>query len=245
MLVSDVHPTVLQNIATKDLATDKIQESLLHAREHGQHQLDEFVHDRLLVPPDSTATSHPLYDPIRKNKAPTFEDLYEVTQQNTEKNKRIVLKADQRFLQRLVTTYAAGRSVDLDNILNHELLPVPISLAEMNGTLRTGNKALLGDILTSGIECPSSINIDNKTACLLLDGQARVIAIGKPAGAKTFGDLADVFTNSIFQSGTLYKRIDVIFDRYRDESIKEATRHKRTKTSQSEVGSNIAQNDSK
>ena len=41
--------------------------------------------------------------------------------------------------------------VDLDEILKHELLPVPVALAEMNGTLRTGSKAVLLQGITSGI----------------------------------------------------------------------------------------------
>jgi hypothetical protein len=223
------HPTILQNIATKDLATDKIQRSLLDAKALGLQQLDEFVNDRLLVQPHTTANIS-LYDTIKKNKAPTFENLYDIIQPSSKINKTIVMKADKNVLQRLVTAYAAGRDVDLDTILKHELLPVPVSLAEMNGSLRTGSKSLLADILTSNIECPATIDLEGRSSCLLIDGQARVVAIGKPPDAKTFGDLADIFTQSIFQSGTSYDRIDVIFDRYREESIKSETRLRRTKT---------------
>ena len=60
----DVHPTVLQNIATKDLASEKIQESLLNARKLGQQQLEEFVNDRLLGQP-GTSAGHSIYDPIK------------------------------------------------------------------------------------------------------------------------------------------------------------------------------------
>ena len=31
------------------------------------------------------------------------------------------------------------------------------------------------------------------TSCLVVDGQARVVAIGKQRGSATFGDLADTF----------------------------------------------------
>jgi hypothetical protein len=227
----DTHHAALQNIATKDVASEEIQTSLLNARVMGQKQLDEFVEDRLVGDAETSVPQHSLYDTIKKNKAPTFDDLYKVVQHSAEKNKRTVLKADQNFLQRLVTAYASGRTINLDNVLNHELLPVPVSLAELNGNLRTGNKALLADMLTADVPCPATLDLHGKSACLVIDGQARVVAIGKPVAAKTFGDLADVFTRSIFQSGMQYLRIDVVFDRYRDESIKAGTRTKRTKTS--------------
>ena len=94
-------------------------------------------------------------------------------------------------------------------------MPVPLALVNVNGTLRTGHKAILADVITVEVEYPANINLSKSTACLVIDGQVRAIAVGKPTNAKTFGDLADEFTNSIYQSGTDYCRIDVVFDRYR------------------------------
>ena len=104
---------------------------------------------------------------------------------------------------------------------------VPVALAEMNGSLRTGDKSVLAEILTADIACPATIDLHDRSACLVIDGQARVVAIGKPAEANTFGDLGDVFVKSVLHSGALYGRIDVVFDRYREESIKAGTRHHR------------------
>ena len=51
------------------------------------------------------------------------------------------------------------------------------------------------------------------------------VARGKPAGAKTFGDPADVkFVEHALVSGKFFKRIDVTFDRYIDKSTKSSTR---------------------
>ena len=46
-------------------------------------------------------------------------------------------------MQRLVAAYEAGRPVDLSRILKHELAPVSLSLTEIDGSLRTGNKSML------------------------------------------------------------------------------------------------------
>ena len=85
---------------------------------------------------------------------------------------------------------------------------------------------MLCEILTTDIACPATIDLEGQPSCLVIDGQARIMAIGKLASAKAFGDLADVFTASVFQSARSYARIDVVFDRYREESIKAGTRTK-------------------
>ena len=43
------HPATLQNLVTKDLATEVIQESLLRAKRLGQQEVKKFVQDRLIV----------------------------------------------------------------------------------------------------------------------------------------------------------------------------------------------------
>ena len=158
--------------------------------------------------------------------------MYEVVKDTKDKEKRTILKADRNLLQQLVTAYEAGRPVDMPAVLKHELLPVPVSLAEMNGTLRTGNKSVLADKLTEDIACPDAIELHHSSSCLIIDGQALVVALGKPADAVTFGDLADTYVRAVLKAGSNYQRIDIVFDRYREETIKGATRTRRTKAAQ-------------
>ena len=73
-----------------------------------------------------------------------------------------------------------------------------------------------------------TIEANMKTATLI-DGQALVQSIGKPKGAKTFGDLSDVFVRSVvskFKSNDS-QRVNVLFHRYDKTSIKSSTREKR------------------
>ena len=74
-----------------------------------------------------------------------------------------------RTKPRKLTAYEAGRSVDLPSILKHELLPVPVSLAEMNGTLCTGSKSVLADVMTEDIDCPETIHLHDTSSCLIID----------------------------------------------------------------------------
>ena len=175
---------VLQNAATKDQATQKVSDSLLNARNLGQKQLESFVSERLIEKTVSLRAT------LSKNKAPTFASLYNVTQKSRDSEKSSIVKVDRNVMKRLITAYEAGRDVNLAEVLQHELMPVPVSIAELNGNLKSGTKANLGDVLLKGIECPESVTLCSPSS-IIFDGQALVQSLGKPNDARTFGDYAD------------------------------------------------------
>ena len=86
------------------------------------------------------------------------------------------------------------------------------------------------DILLQRITCSNQYDVP-KDASLVVDGQALVVALGKPQSLEiiTFGDFAKSYCEYIFQHGGRYARIDVVFDRYVQPSIKDGTRSKRAK----------------
>eukprot|EP00918_Siedleckia_nematoides_P036369 GHVU01079070.1.p1 GENE.GHVU01079070.1~~GHVU01079070.1.p1 ORF type:complete len:149 (-),score=13.05 GHVU01079070.1:879-1325(-) len=68
-----------------------------------------------------------------------------------------------------------------------------------------------------------------QTCTIIIDGMALVQAFGKPSGTQTFGDLASIFTMNIHSNFTNYcSRVDVVFDRYYEQSIKGGTRQTRS-----------------
>ncbi|KAB0798500.1 hypothetical protein PPYR_09493 [Photinus pyralis] len=77
------------------------------------------------------------------------------------KDGKKMTEADRNVLRRLVMTsvmtYKAGWSVDITSILKHKLFPVPLSLAEMDGALRSSEKASLLKI-SNKVENASSID---------------------------------------------------------------------------------------
>lgn len=88
----------LVNIATKDLATEEILESLLNVRILGQEQLQSFINERL-VPPDDVFQHKKFHDPMKRHIPATFSKLYEVKKLNSMKFKKsdsqkTALKAD-------------------------------------------------------------------------------------------------------------------------------------------------------
>jgi hypothetical protein len=177
---SDAPKDTLQNIATKDLASEEIQLSLLNASNFGQEEIMKLVRDRILPPPAGEEPPVGFYDPIKKQNAPTIESLYQIPKKSDEKEKKTVVKTDRNLLVRLITAYQSGRQVDLPTILSHELFPVPLSLAEINGSFRTGNKAILIEKLVEGLDCPPTNDLFGKSSCMAIDGQALVVSLGKP-----------------------------------------------------------------
>ena len=171
-----------------------------------------------------------IYEPVRKNNAPTFATLYQAVKHTKDRDQKTIMKSHRNVLRRLITSYEAGRSVDLSSVLKHELVPVPISLAEMNVTLRTGNRSELANVVTEYIDSPETIQLYATSSLITIDGQALVVALGKPDAGVTFGDLADTYVTTVLKAGSKYHRIDVVFDRYRDETIKGTTRTRRSKT---------------
>ena len=88
----------LRYIATKDLATEDIQKSLLHAENLGQGVLDTFVEKRL-IKLKGQQTGLKFHDPLPKVKPSTFSSLFSVLKQ--QRVKKSAIKADRNILQRL------------------------------------------------------------------------------------------------------------------------------------------------
>ena len=45
-------------------------------------------------------------------------------------DRKVVWKADRDVMQRLITSYEGGHNVNIQNVMRHELMPVPIYIAE-------------------------------------------------------------------------------------------------------------------
>jgi hypothetical protein len=58
----------------------------------------------------------------------------------------------------------------MSEILKHELMPVPIAIAETNGSLKSGNKSLLLEILLKNGDTNDLIYFNDRAA-LIIDGQ--------------------------------------------------------------------------
>ena len=89
---------------------------------------------------------------MHKNNAPTIGNLRQVVKSSKEKNKTTILGAERNVLQRRIIAYESGCKVDPNSVLKYELMPVPVALEEMNGSLRTGQSSVLADLMKSEIK---------------------------------------------------------------------------------------------
>lgn len=88
----------------------------------------------------------------------------------------------------------------LHALMQHELMAVPMSLTETNGEPRGGNKALLAKMMAQHAECPAELTFEEEF-CLVIDGMAVVVALGKPAELTAFRDLRDASVRAVLRLG--------------------------------------------
>ena len=212
----------LVSLAIKDIALCDIVRDLLTAEDRGkQHPVND-LKQRL------TKNNVGFHDALRKHNSKTVADLYK-TNISSKLNVQKTIKADRKLLQRLLNAVTSGQTVQMGDIVTHELSPILLSLAQPSGDMNTTTKAELIAVLTDGVDIPSEVpDADTKT-CVLIDGHALIQSLGTRNGCQTFGDYADVFVQNAtrhFREHT--RRVDVVFDRYIGKSSNRAvTRSKR------------------
>ena len=117
------------------------------------------------------------------------------------------------------------RDGDLDEFFRHENQAYPPSLSQF-GQLRHGSKSDLLNPLDKMSEFETeSPNVDAN----ILDGAA-IVNMLKPRFCKTFEDYSkQIFLPDIDNYLTVCSRVDVVWDGYRQDSLKTTARGKRGK----------------
>ena len=155
----------LKHIINKDVVTPEIQESLLSAEHRGQAQMKVFMDKRQCEPLDTDHHLH-LLAPFQNNKAKTLSPLYEVVQPSNGNQNKNIITVDRNILQILITAYRAGCEGNLENIIKHELMTVPLYLVTTRGSIHSINKAELVNILTKQVQTTAT-DIHDEPSCLL------------------------------------------------------------------------------
>ena len=197
---------------TKDIMPESVTTAVKNAQEIGQSQYDMYVKERLES--DTKAIS----DTIPKNKLPLFGNPPK--QKSKVKTQVSSLKSDCNLFSRLYISCQV-RDGNLQEFFKHENQPTPPSLASM-GKLRVGQKSEFLPCFGQHT-VPESPEVDMK----VLDGAA-VVNMLPPKLCKTFDDYAKtVFLPYILAQVQNVKRLDIVWDRYIDNSLKQSTRENR------------------
>ena len=91
-------------------------------------------------------------------------------------------------------------------------MAVPLVISDTSGVSsqrRTENKSVMMELLSSGTARPRVTPIAGKST-LIVNGQALVIALGRPSDCNTFEDLGDKL-KAVLASGKDFDRTDMTF----------------------------------
>ena len=200
---------------TMDVADSAVVQTVEKVVEVGKEQYNAFVQERF------TDTIKPVSATINKNSLPLFSSLGKKTP-TKEKAEQKVLKADCALFSRLYIA-SQDREGGLDDFFKYENQPWPLSLAQLD-KMRGGQKADL-------VKCLENLHQSDSDRpphdALIIDG-AVAVQILSPKTASTFQEYSDtVFKPFLIKELESANRIDIIWDVYRDDSLKSATREKR------------------
>lgn len=203
----------LVSISTAKATPKNVTTDLMKAQEIGEKCYKTFKEERLEKVPQVKK----FHDPLKANKLKTFSDLSK-KKQVASGGKTVVLKADRSLFGRIVVM-ALGRNLQMEDILSHPLGPLPWALATPDGFLRKTNKAALATLLQKNVQPAEQIR--NNSAAII-DGMSLVQKVN--ADHLSFGDVADAVLNMVLREGAQCKRIDVVYDTYKEMSIKNSER---------------------
>ena len=219
----------LLNISTKAIANEDVVTAVTTAKEKGQASYLTFLDERL------QKRTKLLSDPIQTNRIPLFSNQ----NKSLRKTKDLKLKTAKSNCNLFARLYIGcqARGGDLNDFFEHENQSFPPSLSD-SGDLRPGNKADLLRCFEINHDCVLS---EPKVSAIVfvIDG-AVLVHLLKPGQAKTFQEYSDnVFLPRIVSFMDKADRIDIVWDCYRDDSLKSSVRIKRGSGIRRRVEGNI------
>ena len=208
---------VLVMAVSKTMMNEKAVRSVRDARKIGEDQYAAFVNERLIT------TEKSIHDVIKRNKLSLFREKNSVVS-NKSKLQVTSLKQDCSLYASLYIA-CQTRECDLDEFFSHENHSYPPSLS-LYGKIRQASKSDAIKIFSKYAE--AQCEEPNVTA-LVIDGAALVQMI-PPRESATFGDycrneLTSQLLSKVRRSSIT--RLDIVFDFYREKSIKGSAREKR------------------
>lgn len=204
----------LVSIGTNIIMDKANTENLFKVESAGEQQFLDYWKDRIVD------RKVPVSDTISKNK---FHIFTSTKREATKVEKKLkMVKNNVALFSRLFIS-CQTRNGDLNTFFSHENQPTPPSLSE-NHTLRLPKKkSEIIQILCSDEEVHEAPEVDAK----IMDGAA-VINMLRPQSGKTFQDYAqNTFVPYMVNMLKDVMRLDVVWDRYFENSLKICTRQKR------------------
>ena len=184
----------------------------------GEDKFNRFFKKRLCSEDES------LYDVLKKNKLQLFKQSnLSVGHKSKEKMKN--LTADRKLFSRLFIA-CQTRKGDLKNFFAHENHSYPVSISEFGKLRKCSSKSDFLKCLQKISEpCetpPEDVQMKN------VDGAA-FVNMNSPRESSSFKDYCEELKKKVKKIGDNVERVDMIFDVYRENSLKSHTRESRGK----------------
>ena len=202
------------SISTATLPPPDVARDLLDAHKIGEEAYQAFKRDPL----EGEITTE-FHDKMTKKRLKTFSDIRKKPSASI--SKTVVLQADRNLFAHMVLV-AQSRNLHMSDVLSHPLGPLPWALANADGTLRKTNKAVLAMELEKQVLPAETIPGPSAT---IIDGMSLIQKL--QGNDWTFSRLAELALTQVLHEGVDSHRIDVVFDVYREDSIKNAERENR------------------
>lgn len=203
----------LISISTAKAAPKDIASNLTKAYEIGKQCYETFKDERL----DKDPPTKKFHDPMKTNRLKTFSDMCKKREVKSS-GRSVILKADRSLFGRIIVM-AQGRSLHMEEILSHPLGPLPWALSTPEGLLRKTNKATLATTLQKNVPVEEQFPGNSST---IIDGMNLVQRV--KGDQVTFRDVATTILGMALREGSHSNRIDVVFDTYKETSIKNSER---------------------
>ena len=158
------------------------------------------------------------FDRLPRLKLKNFDNLNKNVTKNVS-NKEQVLRSDNRFFGQMLLV-ASSRKMNMKDVLQHPLGPLPWSLANCDGSMKKTNKAVLAIKLES-MAAPAEM-IPQSSACII-DVMSLIQKIN--GENLTFVEVSDHLLTTVLKLCGDCDRVDVVFDIYKQLSIKDAEGH--------------------
>ena len=200
---------------SKEVMGEKAVSILREVEAVGQSQYEKYVDERL------KQRSIPVSNIIPKNNVSLFKKTAQTKHSRTAHEIRHLKNNCELFSRMYIS--CQSRDGDMDGFFRHENQGTPPSLSDM-GELRHGTKSDLMSCLERLSTVPQNEmpNVDAK----IVDGSV-VVNMLQPKASSTFGDYAaDVFLPYLIKLLQTSSRLDVVWDRYIEGSLKSSTREK-------------------
>ena len=210
--------TNVTNIVTEKEVNKETSSFLINCIKKSEENYNEFRQARLI------GKTKKIMDPITKVRK---------IRKHFEPNKKIDIKKETIMAIRNID-YARFQNYNISDLLCYELTSTSFFLTQDDGYLRKSEKSELTTEIEKKLETPPSLDVpkgNNMPSMVAIDfmAYARKIPVAK-LKLKTFGEfLVHLWQTFCFLSRNC-SRMDIIFDLYLDQSIKEYERNCRNKS---------------